>query len=78
MVQELVLTFEEIFPKKPFLTIDDITGVLQCQEQVVYNWSKRADPKKRPPRILVGKEVRFPRREFAMWLATEQGVGIAG
>jgi predicted DNA-binding transcriptional regulator AlpA len=77
MTAEFVTTFEEIFPKKAFLTLADVTEVLQCEEQVIYNWSKRADPRKRPPRIIVGREIRFPKKEFAKWLAHEQGIGMA-
>jgi len=36
---------------------------------------KRSDPKKRPPKLIVGKEVRFPKREFMRWLVQEQASG---
>jgi predicted DNA-binding transcriptional regulator AlpA len=63
----------ELYKEKLFLTMEDVTSLLSCSKTVVYNWAKRMDPKKRPPRIIVGKEVRFPKREFLKWLMDEQG-----
>jgi phage terminase Nu1 subunit (DNA packaging protein) len=74
MVQEIILTFEELFPKKAFLTVEDLRLILDCSPQVIQNWSRRADPAKRPPRLQIGKEVRYPKKALAEWLAREQGV----
>ena len=63
---------EELFKGKVFLSVDDIAVLLGCDPQIVHNWTKRPDPRKRPPRILVGKELRFPRRDFVRWLLAEQ------
>lgn len=77
MTEGMLQIFDELFPKKAFLTVEDVMSVLQCGDHVVYNWSKRSDPRKRPPRIIVGKEIRFPKKEFAKWLAVEQGTFVA-
>ena len=73
MTDTLLQEIEELFKGKPFLTIEDVTQLLTCDEEVVYNWTKRSDPKRRPPRIIVGKDLRFPKREFIKWLAEDQG-----
>jgi excisionase family DNA binding protein len=68
---------DELFKGKPFLSLSEVAQLLSCAEEVVYNWTRRPDLKKRPPKITVGKEVRFPKREFLRWLAQEQGAGSA-
>ena len=62
----------EHFKSKVFLTIQDVAQLLDCPEQVVYHWTRRADPKRRPPRLIVGKSIRFPKSTFLLWLADEQ------
>jgi predicted DNA-binding transcriptional regulator AlpA len=59
-------------PEKAFLSMNDVCELLACSPTVIYNWVKRADPKRRPPRIVIGREVRFPKGEFLRWLAEEQ------
>jgi predicted DNA-binding transcriptional regulator AlpA len=74
MTQSILQEMNELFQGRAFLSVEDITQLLNCSEQVIYNWTKRADPKKRPPRVIVGKSIRFPKRDFARWLVEEQGV----
>lgn len=57
---------------KQFLTVEDVCTLLECSPKVIYNWTKRSDAKKRPPRIIVGKSIRFPKSEFLRWLMNEQ------
>ena len=73
MYEQLIEELERSFPSKSFLTVDEICTALDCDKQTIYNWSKRQNPKRRPPRIIVGKDVRFPRRPFVLWFAQEQG-----
>lgn len=63
---------DQIFKNKIYLTIQDVADLLGCDPQIVFNWTRRSDPRKRPPRILVGKDVRFPKRDLVRWLAQEQ------
>jgi len=71
-MQSVVQEMSSIFPDKALLTVDDVCKSLECDERTVYNWSKRQNPKRRPPRILVGRDVRFPKRTFLLWFAEEQ------
>jgi NADPH-dependent ferric siderophore reductase len=64
---------EEQFPKKSVLTMEDIASYLECDPKIIYNWTRRSDPSRRPPKIIVGKQLRFPKRDFFRWLAAEQG-----
>lgn len=69
-------SFEEVnqlFPNKPYLTMQDVVMLLECSPNVIYNWIKRSQAEKRPPRIFVGSEMRFPKRKFLRWLEKEQG-----
>jgi hypothetical protein len=70
--QTLFQALEEKFPDKQVLTLLDVTTFLECRPDVVRQWTKRMDPKRRPPRLLIGKEMRFLKKEFAGWLAREQ------
>ena len=72
MTSALTAEIERIFPGKALLTIADLCLFLGCSEKVVYNWMKRAEPTRRPPRIKVGQEVKFPRAAFVHWLTQEQ------
>jgi excisionase family DNA binding protein len=72
MGDSILEELNEIFKGQAFLTVENIATLLNCPEQVIYNWTKRSDPKRRPPRIIVGKSIRFPKRDFAKWLAAEQ------
>jgi hypothetical protein len=61
-----------VFPNKGFLTIEDVALLLECEPQVIRNWTKRADPTKRPPRVRIGKQIRFPLEQFCQWLEVHQ------
>ena len=63
--------FQKAMPDREFLTIEEVAEVLRCSIRVVYNWTRRSDPKRRPPKLQVGKEVRFPRADLVRWLAKE-------
>jgi predicted DNA-binding transcriptional regulator AlpA len=65
-----------IFPNKALLTVEEICESLSCDTQTIYNWCKRSNPKRRPPRIIIGNDVKFPKRPFLLWLTTEQGRGV--
>lgn len=71
MMEALVAESGDIFPGKAFLTIEDVKELLSCNESTIYNWSRRSDPRRRPPRLMVGKSLRFPKQQFLKWLATE-------
>ncbi|MEK6707137.1 MAG: helix-turn-helix domain-containing protein [Bdellovibrionota bacterium] len=73
MEDELLRQVNEIFPNKVYLTVKDIMTLLECSDTVIYNWIKRSDAKKRPPRIFVGTEIRFEKLKFLRWLEREQG-----
>ena len=73
MEESMVSNLEQLFGDKLLLTIPDICLALGCAETVVYNWMKRADPVRRPPKIRIGTELKFPRGTFVRWLAKEQG-----
>ncbi len=72
MYETLVAEFEDLFPKRAFLTKAEICEVLSCLPRVVESWCERTDPARRPPRLVIGREVRFPKRDFVKWLVREQ------
>ena len=73
MFESLLQSAEQRFPSKAVLSVDEIATFLDCNPQVVYNWLRRSSAARRPPRIIVGKDIRFPMREFFKWLAEDQG-----
>ena len=75
MFESLMQEVEQLFPSNAFLTIEQVTKLLNCSEKVVYNWNKRPDPTRRPPKLAVGKSIRFPKTEFVRWLANELSQG---
>ena len=72
MIDALEKEVNEKFPGKVFLTIQEASELLGCNEMVIYNWTRRPNPKKRPPKIVVGKSIRFPKRAFLDWLVGDQ------
>lgn len=71
MFETLLNDAGPLLQNKAFLTIDDVAQLLNCEKKVVYNWTKRADPARRPPKFAVGKSFRFPKTELLRWLAKE-------
>lgn len=71
MMQEM----ESLFKGRLFLTIEDVTSLLMCDEKTVLNWTKRVDKTRRPPRIYIGSSIgnnlRFPTKPFLNWLVKE-------
>ena len=72
MLETIMNECDEVFKGKLFLTVEDIMGLLGCDEKTIYNWTKRSNPNRRPPRIIVGKELRFPKKPFLKWLVDDQ------
>ncbi len=72
MFETLLAEVNRCFPDKGMLTVEEICKFLECDRQTVYNWVKRTDCRRQPPRIVVGKGLRFPTREFVRWLTEEQ------
>ena len=72
MSRSVLEELEEQFRGKIFLTMQDVVNLLECSEGTVYNWVRRRNHKRRPPRIVVGREVRFPTKAFLAWLLTVQ------
>lgn len=72
MTETLIKDMEALLKDKPLLTIEDIAAVCGCTKTVVYNWTRRSEVSRRPPRILIGRQVRFPRTDFFLWLIREQ------
>ena len=75
MYELLIQDLESAFPGKAFISAEEVCRFLGCEIKVVYNWNKRNDPRKRPPSLIVGKQLRFQKRLLARWLADEQSQG---
>jgi hypothetical protein len=72
MIESILAELSEDIRHKPFLTREEICKILDCTDRVICNWIKRTNPKRRPPRIIVGKKTLFPKKEFFAWLVSEQ------
>lgn len=74
MEEAILKEVNEKFEGKAFLSLEEVAQLLGCSEKVVYNWTRRVDPNKRPPRISVGRTIRFPKGPLVQWLVKEQMV----
>ncbi len=74
MDESIIQDLEKEFQGKVFLKIEDVSVLLGCTKKVVYNWTRRVDRERRPPRVSVGKTILFPKKEFIRWLVREQSV----
>jgi hypothetical protein len=72
LYQAMLEDLNATFPDRQLLNLTEVCKFLNCGPEVVYNWNKRADPKRRPPALTVGKQLRFQKRLLAKWLAEEQ------
>lgn len=72
VASELLEQFESIFPGKVLLTRHDVMKALECEDHTVETWTKRPNAARRPPRVLVGGETRFPKKAFVRWFVEEQ------
>ena len=59
---------DNMFPDKSFLSIKDVAKFLEIKDRAVYQMTRRVNPRRRPPRISIGSEIRFPKKLFIMWL----------
>jgi hypothetical protein len=72
MYDALLAGAERLFPNREVLTKEELAQVLECDPKVIYNWVKRSDPAKRPPRLILGNDIKFPKREFLKWVVENQ------
>jgi excisionase family DNA binding protein len=72
MYETLFQEMERLYPQKGLLTVEEICEFLSCDKETVYNWTKRSNRKRQPPRLMIGKTLRFPKKDFAKWLSEEQ------
>ena len=70
-MDSLMQVADQMFPNKAFLSIEEVAKFLSCSEKIIYNWNKRPDPRRRPPRLSVGKSIRFPKKDLMQWLSKE-------
>ena len=75
MFEHIQDEFDKAYPKKVFLTLSEVAELLACEPKVVYNWTRRPQAERRPPALMVGKEIRFPKNAFLKWLCEEQLLG---
>jgi len=73
MLEALISMADRLFPDKELLSKEEIAQILGCQPKVVAHWSKRNQADKRPPRLILGSEIRFPKREMMRWVVESQG-----
>ena len=69
-----VKELEESFRGKVLLSIEDIAQQFGCDVKTVINWTKRLDTSRRPPRVILGNEIRFPKKSFIHWFLVDQGL----
>lgn len=72
MFESLLILANQLFPNREVLTKEELAQVLECDPKVIYNWVKRQDASKRPPRLLLGNELKYPKREFLKWVVENQ------
>ena len=77
MYESLLDEANRLFPNKGVLSIEEIAQVLDCETVVIYNWTRRSNPDRRPPRLLIGRGFRFTKKEFFKWLSEIQATGNA-
>ena len=66
---------ETKFAEKNWLTPGDLAEVFECDAKAIHSWIKsmlKLPEDRHPPRFKLGKEVRFPKAEFLVWLANHQ------
>ncbi|HAR41855.1 MAG TPA: hypothetical protein DCS07_04375 [Bdellovibrionales bacterium] len=74
VVEGIMQEINSIYKKKVFLSVQDVSEILGCTEEEVHNLSRLRKHQKKPPRIIVFKEVRYPKKAFVEWLLMERGL----
>lgn len=57
-----------------WLTPADLAEVFECEAKAIHSWIKstmKLPEGKQPPRFKLGREVRFPKAEFLVWIGTQ-------
>jgi hypothetical protein len=63
---------DDLLEKDALVTLDEMAQILHCSRRVVYDWTRRSDPKRRPPFLQPGKMILFPKKRFMRWVLNEQ------
>lgn len=75
-MSETVQTIIDLkFHEKNWLTTKDLAQAFECDEKSICAWIKttlKREEGKRPPKFKLGREYRFPKKEFLAWLADYQ------
>ena len=72
LVDSMVKDMNREFSEKAILSVDDLAKFFACPKGVIYNWNRRVDVNRRPPKVTFGKEVRYQKRALALWMVMEQ------
>ena len=72
ILDALLRIARERFPDKQLIGTSELAEIFECDIKVVQNWLRRSTPDRRPPRIKLGHEFRFPRDEVVRWVIETQ------
>ena len=72
IVDALIRIARQRFPDRELINATELAQILECEPKVVQNWIRRSTPDRRPPRIKLGGEFRFPIEEVLRWVIEAQ------
>jgi excisionase family DNA binding protein len=58
----------ESFPVKPFLSVDDLSGMLDLPRSFVYEHCRKGTKDPIPGAYMFGKHLRFKREDVERWI----------
>ena len=74
LVEGIMQEINDCYKGKIFLSVKDVSEILGCSQEDVHNLSRLRRHQKKPPRIMVFNEVRYPKKAFVEWLLLERGL----
>ena len=72
ILEALLRIARERFPDRQLIGVEELAAIFECEPKIVQNWLRRSTPDRRPPRIKLGNQFRFPRDEVVRWVIETQ------
>jgi len=72
----LLMRANELYPGKVWLTEENLAVILEVRPSTIKSYYKRPEDKQ-PPRLVIGKEMKFPKERVLEWFVKVQGRGLS-
>ncbi len=70
-IEDYIKEIDASYKDKKYLTVEDLSSILECNKRFIYNVSGRMSVNRRLPKLTIQKRIKFPKKLFYDWLMEE-------